>query len=60
MSTTAIRTIRALLAPLLLALAGAALAHPADPTEGGNAPRAVVSGTSTPLRSSCSTSIGIN
>jgi hypothetical protein len=39
MSATAFRTIRALLAPLLLVLAGAALAHPADPTEGGQGGR---------------------
>jgi hypothetical protein len=41
MSATAFRTIRALLAPLLLVLAGAALAHPADPTEGGQGGRII-------------------
>jgi hypothetical protein len=41
MSTFALRLIRMLLAPLLLALAGAALAHQADPTEGGQGGRII-------------------
>jgi hypothetical protein len=41
MSATALRTIRALLAPLLLVAAGTALAHPADPTEGGQGGRII-------------------
>nr|WP_166179883.1 pectate lyase [Altererythrobacter segetis] len=41
MSTTALRTIRTLVAPLLLVLAGAAFAHPADPTEGGKGGRVI-------------------
>jgi pectate lyase len=41
MSTTTLRFIRALLAPLLLVLAGTASAHPVDPTEGGQGGRII-------------------
>lgn len=41
MSKTALRLIRTLFAPLLLVLAGAAFAHPADPTQGGQGGRII-------------------